>query len=72
MTNRKAIIRRIGKQAKANGLEFGQSARKGGNHDIYLLDGMMIPIPRHNDIPESTTRDIYRECEAKLGKDWWR
>ena len=72
MANRKAIIKRISRQAKAIGVEFTQARRKGSNHDIYLLDGMMIPIPRHNEIPESTTRDIYRECEPKLGKDWWR
>ena len=72
MTKRRAIIKRIGKQAKANGLEFVQASRKGSNHDIYLLDGMIIPIPRHNDIPENTTHDIYRECEPKLGKEWWR
>lgn len=53
-------------------MEFVQARRKGGNHDVYLLDGMMIPLPRHNEIPELTTRGIYRECEAKLGKDWWR
>lgn len=33
---------------------------------------MMVPIPRHNEIPELTTRGIYRECEEKLGKDWWK
>jgi hypothetical protein len=56
----------------AAGVEFAQANRKGGNHDIWMLDGMMITIPRHNDIPERTTRDIYRECEPKLGKDWWK
>lgn len=71
MTKKKDIIKRIGRQAKTRGIEFTQAARKGGNHDIWMLDGMMVPIPRHNEIPELTTTKIYRECEEKLGKDWW-
>ncbi|PLS30060.1 hypothetical protein Uis1B_2111 [Bifidobacterium margollesii] len=72
MTKRKDIIKRIRAEARKQGIDFTQAARKGGNHDIYLLDGLMIPPPRHNEIPEPTTRGIYRECEDKLGKDWWK
>lgn len=72
MTKRKDIIKRIAAEARKRGIDFVQANRKGGNHDIYLLDGLMIPLPRHSEIPEPTTRGIYRECEDKLGKDWWR
>ncbi len=44
--------------------------REGGNHTIYSLDGLRIPIPRHNEI--HITTDIYKQCEPKLGKDWWK
>lgn len=47
-------------------------ARHGANHDVYTLDGIMIPIPRHPNVEERTTEQIYRECQEKLGKGWWR
>ncbi len=37
-----------------------------------LLDGLRIPIHRHNEVIERTATRIYKECEAKLGKDWWK
>lgn len=72
VTKKKDIIKRLRKRARELGSPFEQAARKGGNHDIWILDGTMIPIPRHNEIPELTTTMIYRECEDKLGKDWWK
>ena len=72
MTKKNDIIKRLRKEAKAKGVEFARASRPGANHDIWMLDGMMVPIPRHNEIPEPTVRGIYRECEGKLGKDWWK
>lgn len=61
----------ITKAAKAHGLTF-EVVREGGNHTVYSLDGLRIPIARHGEIPERTTQDIYSECEPKLGKEWWK
>lgn len=36
------------------------------------LDGLRIPIPRHNEVSERTTLDIINESEQKLGKGWWQ
>ncbi len=47
-------------------------ARQGANHEVYSLDGLMIPIPRHREVGEGLTEAIYRECQDKLGKGWWR
>lgn len=47
-------------------------AREGANHTVYSLDGLMIPIARHNEIDNTMAQKIYKECEAKLGKGWWR
>ncbi|HIX00794.1 MAG TPA: hypothetical protein H9871_11720 [Candidatus Nesterenkonia stercoripullorum] len=71
MTQRREIITKITKAAKSSGMEFTER-REGARHTLYDLDGIMIPIPRHRDIPEKTTRDIYIEAEEKLGKGWWR
>jgi hypothetical protein len=46
--------------------------REGGNHAVYSLDGLMIPMPRHNEIDDRLAQQIYKECEPKLGKGWWR
>lgn len=72
MTKKKALIKRIRQEAKRQGIAFEQSPRKGGNHEIWKLDGLTVPIPRHAEIQEITAQDIYREAAEKLGKDWWR
>lgn len=64
-------MKRISREAKRQNLDFVLH-REGGNHSIYTLDGVMIPIPRHPDVNERTTEGIYRECQDKLGKGWWR
>lgn len=46
--------------------------REGANHTVYSLDGLMIPIARHNEIDNQLAEIIYKECAAKLGRDWWR
>ena len=71
MPKRKDIIKRIAKAARANNTEWVLD-REGANHTIYRLGGEMIPIPRHNEIGERITEDIYKECAEVLGKDWWR
>jgi hypothetical protein len=42
------------------------------NHTVFNLDGLMIPIARHNEIDNQMAEIIYKECADKLGKDWWR
>lgn len=71
MTQRREIIARIKKAAKAQGIEFTER-REGGGHTIYDLDGIMIPIPRHREIPQRSAEKIYSEADEKLGKGWWR
>lgn len=45
-----------------------ESIRQGGSHEIFQLDGLMIPIPRHNEIDNDLANIICKEAEAKLGK----
>ena len=70
MTKRKDIIKTVKAEAKIRGMSFDYSQR--GNHEILRVDGLVIPLPRHREIRENTTRRIYKELEAKFGKDWWR
>lgn len=71
MTKRRDIIKAITKAAKAQGLSFDLD-HEGGNHTVYSLDGLMIPIGRHNELDNQFAQMVYKECEPKLGKRWWR
>lgn len=71
MPKRTEVIRTIRQAAKARGMAFDE-LREGANHTIYSLDGLMIPVGRHNELTNRYAEDVYRECEAKLGKRWWR
>lgn len=71
MTSRKELIKKIEDAAKAAGIEW-EYARPGGNHTIYKLGGVMIPVGNHRQFDEHYARTVYKECEVKLGKDWWK
>lgn len=68
---RRELVKRIRAEAKAQGVEWSFT-REGGRHEVYSLDGLVIPVPRHAEINEITAQGIMKECEAKLGKGWWR
>ncbi len=46
--------------------------REGANHTVFNLDGLMIPIGRHNDLDNQMAEIIYKEAAEKLGKRWWK
>jgi predicted RNA binding protein YcfA (HicA-like mRNA interferase family) len=48
--------------AESRDLEF-ELVRRGGNHDIYRLGRVSIPIGRHSDIPEPTAWKIIKEAQ---------
>ena len=68
---RRDITRRIASEAKRQDLDW-VVARQGANHTVYSLDGLKIPIPRHNEIDDKLAVEIFKECEPKLGKGWWK
>lgn len=71
MTKPRDIVKRIRQEAKRQGMTF-EFERQGARHEVWSLNGTMIPIPRHRDIGEGLTEEIYKECQDKLGKGWWR
>jgi hypothetical protein len=71
MPKRTEVIKKIQEAATARGMTF-DFKRRGGNHDIYDLDGLMIPIKRHRELTDQYAEKVYRECQPKLGKGWWR
>lgn len=72
MTTRRDVLKKITKAAKKADLSW-EFVREGGNHSVYKLDGKVIPIGRHKgEVGNRYAEMIYRECETKLGKDWWK
>lgn len=69
--NRREVIKKIEKAAKAAKKPWVLD-RNGANHDVYTLDGQMIPIARHNEFSNIAAQGIWKECEEILGKGWWR
>lgn len=70
MTKRRDVLKKISKAAAAAGVAIEQ--QEGGNHTLILLDGLRIPVGRHNELDNLLVVKIYKECEPKLGKDWWK
>ncbi len=67
---RTELIRKISREARRQGVKWERT--EGARHDTYWLGDIKIPIPRHSEISYRTTQDILHECEAKLGRGWWR
>lgn len=71
MAKTSSVIRKIQTAAKERGITFEQ-LREGGNHTIYSLDGLIVPIARHPSVDGYLELRIYKQCQEKLGKGWWR
>lgn len=71
MPKRTEIIKTVTKAANAAGMMF-EIKREGTNHTIYDLNGLTIAIGRHNEFGKRYAEMIYRQCEPKLGKGWWK
>lgn len=71
MTSRRWLIKPMEQAAKRKNITF-ESIRQRGSHEIFQLDGLMIPIPRHNEIDNDLANIICKEAEAKLGKGWYQ
>jgi hypothetical protein len=73
MTKRRDIIKIIATAATDQGMSFTVT-REGSRHTVYDsrhtvydLDGINIPIARHNEIGNRMAEVIYKEAAGKLG-----
>ena len=71
MTRRRDVLKRVKQRAQASRVSWMLDHER-ANHSVYKLDGLVIPIPRHNEIDNRLAELIYKQCAAKLGEDWWR
>jgi len=65
------LVSRVARAARLAGVVW-RLDRRGARHDVYALDGLVVPIPRHGEIKDVTAEGIFRECEPVLGEGWWR
>lgn len=70
MTKRRDILKQLKIGAKQAGVRV--EIVEGGRHTLVILDGLRVPVGRHNEIDNSMATIIYKEAEPKLGKDWWK
>ncbi|ONI73043.1 hypothetical protein ALI144C_44635 [Actinosynnema sp. ALI-1.44] len=68
---RRGLVKKIAAAAKRQEVAW-QLSREGANHSVYVLDTVIIPVPRHREIGENLAVEIFKECETVLGKGWWR
>lgn len=71
MTKKRDLLNEIRREARNSGVAF-RLMRFGNSHDIWIIGNSRIPIPRHTEINVKTAREIRKECEKELGKEWWR
>ncbi len=62
---RKDLLDDIKKLAKANNVVWKFDGH-GSNHDKYLFNGKMVPIPRHKEIGEGLVSTIMKQCKSTL------
>jgi hypothetical protein len=68
---RRDLINRISAEAKRQGITWDLD-EEGADHSKYRLGAKMIPVPRHREIGDMTTRRILNEAAEVLGERWWR
>lgn len=69
---RTKVVRTIAREARRQTVAWNLE-REGADHAVYRLGLTMIPIPRHVDLDDRFVRTrIFKECEAELGKNWWK
>ncbi|WP_392753993.1 type II toxin-antitoxin system HicA family toxin [Streptomyces sp. LN590] len=39
-------------------------ARQGGRHEVYILRGVSLPVPRHREIAEGTAKTLIKAAEG--------
>lgn len=67
MTSRRWLIKLMKQAAERKNITF-ESIRQRGSHEIFQLDGLMIPIPRHNEIDNDLANIIVRKQKPNSGK----
>lgn len=71
MTKKRDLLNEIRREARKSGVVF-RLMRFGNSHDIWIIGNSRFPIPRHSEINVKTAREIRKESENELGKEWWR
>ncbi|MGQ0625551.1 MAG: type II toxin-antitoxin system HicA family toxin [Sporichthyaceae bacterium] len=58
------LVRKLNEIARAKGFDSLTFVREGGNHTIFAIGAVRIPVARHTEIPENTARKIIDAAHA--------
>lgn len=59
---RKALEKQLAKNAKEAGITW-EFVREGANHSVWSFGGMLITIPRHNEINQLTAKGSLKDAD---------
>jgi mRNA interferase HicA len=59
---RKALEKQLAKNAKDAGIAW-EFVREGANHSVWSFGGLLVTIPRHNEINELTAKGILKDTD---------
>ncbi|OJV26896.1 MAG: hypothetical protein BGO26_04685 [Actinobacteria bacterium 69-20] len=66
---RRELIAQISALARTHGMSWQpRPGRQRGPHEVFLLGGQVVPIPRHREIGEMLARSIIRQAERIIGE----
>lgn len=65
------MLGRIRAEAARRGVRW-ELLRHGARHDVHVLGGVRIPVPRHAEISDRLAEANWKGCEGVLGERWWR
>ena len=70
MVKRTEVLKRLRKQAKAQGLSYSEVELT--NHTGVIVGGLRSTLGRHSEVDDVTARKFFDQFAPVLGKGWWR
>ncbi|MFF9780390.1 hypothetical protein ACF1HJ_42995 [Streptomyces sp. NPDC013978] len=60
---KRVLLRELRRIAAGKGADL-VLARQGARHEIYILQGVSLPVPRHREIAEGTAETLIKAAEG--------
>jgi hypothetical protein len=67
---RREVLKKLREAAGNAGVEYEES--EGANHTKVRVGTKKSTIGRHNEVPEISAKQFYKQYEEVLGEGWWK
>ena len=67
--DRRKLLKILNNEANLKGFEL-RKVREGGNHTIYEIGAIRVPIPMHRELNKNLVLQLVKELEPILGNEW--